>query len=417
MRFKKTGAIALLAASALVLAGCAPAQGGSSSEVDSIDYWYWIDDTTDTTIIDLADQFEDKTGIKVNLQNIPNPQFYDKLVTATAGGKGPDATHLFTPWFGKLVDANVLAPLDDFIADWDGESDVIPSMWNYVRTADGSETFALPNKQLMFLMYYRTDIFEAAGLEAPKTQEEFVEVSEKLYNPAKNQYAFDVRGGDNGQDQWSAFLVAGGAKFTNEDGTIALDSEEAKEANRKYVETFQWAPPGSIGNGVGQIKDNFTSGTAAMIINHLGASKELVGKIGEENVGVAPIPSLSGDPSDTTYQGSMNMNAVLNSSEKKDAAFEWISFLTEEKAQLDITLSTNGYLPVVKSVASDPQFADNKFMQVSFDEQRSSIAWPAVAGTTVATQQVWRPIMQKAFLGETDSDDVVVAVAEALGSQ
>lgn len=415
MRKSRLGALAAFAATALILSGCA-GDGASESEVTSIDYWYWIDDTTDTTIEDLAADFEAETGITVNLQQIPNPQFYDKLVTATAGGKGPDATHLFTPWFGKLIENGVLAPLDEYVADWEGESDVIPSMWNYVQNADQSVTYALPNKQLMFYMYYRKDLFEAAGVEAPTTQEEFVEVAEALYDPANNHYAFDIRGGDNGQDQWAAFLVAGGARFVDESGEVAFDSVEAKESNAKYVEMFEWAPPGSIGNGVGQIKDNFASGTAAMIINHLGASKELVSKVGEENVGVAPIPSTT-NPEDTTYLGSMNMNAVLASSEKQEAAFQWISYLTEEKAQLAITLSTNGYLPVVESVASDSQFAENPFMQVSFDMQKSSIAWPALPGVTVATQQVWRPIMQKAFLGEVDSDEVVIDMAEALAAK
>lgn len=420
MKLRKVIAVTVTVASALALTACggtSNAPSGASSEglsaVKSIDYWYWADDATDPTIINLAADFKQQTGITVNLQNIPNPQFYDKLVNAVAAGNGPDATHLNTTMFGQLISADVLAPLDDDIAKWAGKDDVIPSMWNYVKSADGKTSYALPNKQLMFLLYYRKDLFKAAGVDVPKTQQEFVDVAAKLTDPAHNHYAFDIRGGNNGGDQWAAFLVAGGAKFLDAKGSVVFDSNEARAANAKYVSVFPYTPPGSIGNGVGQIKDNLASGTAAMIISHIGVSKELVSKAGD-NVGVALIPSVSGDPSKTTYLGTMNMNAVLASSKKKDAAFKWISFLTETKAQLAITNSTNGYLPVVKSVATDPQYKDNQFFQVSVQEQGSSIAWPPIPGTTVASQKTWGPVMQAALLGQNPPDQVVKAIADTL---
>lgn len=414
MRKTRLAGVAVFLAAAVAIGGCGG--GGGDADASNIDYWYWSDDATDNTIVELAEEFKEQTGITVTLQQIPNPQFYDKLITATSGGQGPDATHLFTPWLGQLLENNILAKIDDQIEGWEGKDDVIPSMWNYVESPDGSGTYALPNKQLMFVLYYRKDLFDAAGVDVPATQDEFLEVAPKLYDPDNGHYAFDIRGGDNGQDQWAAFLVAGGARFVNESGQVDFDSPESKAANQKYVDMFQWAPPGSIGNGIGQVKDNLNSGTAAMVIGHIGHSTEYVTKSGEDAIGVAPIPSTTPED-ETTYLGSMNMNAVLESSDKKDAAFKWISFLTEQKAQKAITDSPDGYLPVVESVASDPDYADNPFFQVSMEEQKRSISWPALASTTVATQQVWRPIMQKAFLEDADPDDVIVAMAEALAEE
>jgi len=419
------GAVAGAVVAGVVLAGCS---GGGSPEqpVESagpgdlagteIDYWYWQDDTSDTTIQDLADKFEEETGVVVNIMDdVAQPDFFDGLVNGVAAGNAPDATHLNTNMLGQLIEAGVLEDLTDEIAAWDGAAEVTDTLWQYVENADGSARYAVPNKFLMFYMYYRADLFEAAGVEVPKTQEEFVAASKAMAAAGKDQYGFDIRGGANGQDQWAAFLVAGGAKFLDDSGQVVFDSAEAKKSNQLYVDTFESAPPGSINSGFAQIVSNFQAGTATMIINHLGSSKSLVESLGEDKVGVALIPSATGDPAQTEYMGTMNMNGVLASSDKKEAAFAWISYLAEAEAQMAIAQSPNGYLPVVTSVAEDPVFADNKFFQVSIQaSQNGTVAWPAIPGTTRATQQVWQPLFQGSLLGDNEPDEVVSGVAEAL---
>ena len=391
------------------------AQTPSGTKVTSINYWYWQDDTTDPTIKNLAAQFEQLTGIHVNIQDsISQPNFYQSLVNAIAAGNAPDATHLNTNMFGQLIKANVLEPLNTQIDAWSGKSDVIPSMWSFVTGPDGKTIYAMPNKFLMFYMYYRTDLFKAAGIAVPTTQTEFVAAAKALTIPSKNQYGFDIRGGANGQDQWAAFLVAGGAQFLDSSGKVAFSSAAAKTSNDLYISTYPYAPPGAINDGYAQITSNFEAGHAAMIINHLGLAKTL-DKWNSADTGVALIPSATGDPTKTTYMGTMNANAVLAASDKKAAAFAWVSFLAETQAQLAITLSTNGYLPVVQSVASNPQFKTNKYMQISIQAAAGSVmAWPAVAGTTVATQKTWQPLFQGALLGKNSNDAVVDGVATTL---
>jgi len=424
-------AVAALATASLLLAGCtgggaapagSPAPGGSGPadlSGTTINYWYWQDVTTDTTIQDLATKFKAETGITVNIMdNIAQPDFFDSLVNAVAAGNAPDATHLNTNMLGQMISANVLENLNDYIAGWDKASDITDTLWQYVENADGSVRYAVPNKFLMFYMYYRADLFQAAGVAVPKTQEEFVAASKAMAAYDKgNTFGFDIRGGANGQDQWAAFLVAGGAKFVDSTGTVAFDSPEARASNNLYISTFDSAPPGAINDGMPQIKANFIAGKAAMIINHLGSAKEISDALGDK-AGVALIPSATGDPSKTSYMGTMNMNGVLASSTKKDAAFKWISYLAEADAQLAIAQSPNGYLPVVSSVASDPAFANNKYFQTSIEAAKNgTVAWPPVPGTTKATQQTWQPLFQGALLGKNGNDDVVTGVAQALAGQ
>lgn len=425
---------AVTTAAALSLVGCgssdnsnasntatSSAAGASSNapagpKVTSINYWYWQDVTTDQTINNLAAEFKKKTGITVNItDSVAYPQFYDKLINSIAAGNAPDATHVNTNMLGQLEASHALAPLDTYIDSWSGKDTIADAMWSYVKSPDGKTTYAMPNKFLMFYMFYRTDIFQADGITSfPKTQAEFVEMNKKLYNPSKHQYGFDIRGGTGGQDQWAAWLAAGGAQFLDSSGNVAFNSDATKKSNDLYISMSKYAPPGAVNDGYPQILANLKSGTSAVVINHLGGAKTLDAALGDK-VGVALIPSLTGDPSQTTYMGTMNANAVLANSPKKEAAFEWISFLDSNDAQMAIANSPNGYLPVTKQAQQDPTLLANPNIAVSIEAAKGkTTSWPAIPGTTVASTKTWEPLFQGAVLGKNSNDAVIEGIANAL---
>lgn len=419
-------AMAAVAATALTLVACSTgttpatstpgATDTSGPEVTSIDYWYWQDVTTDTTIQDLADQFKAETGITVNITDgVAYPDFYNKLVSSIAAGNAPDATHLNTNMMGQLWASEAIAPLDDFITGW-GQKDTIPdSMWSYVQSPDGSATIAMPNKFLMFYMFYRKDIFADNGITTfPATQADFVAMQETLNNPDKNQYGFDIRGGAGGQDQWAAWLVAGGAQFLDSNGDVVFDSDATRKANDLYISMNENAPPGAVTDDYKAINSNLQSGTAAVVIHHLGGAKTREAALGDK-LGVALIPSLTGDPSQTTYMGTMNANAVLASSSKQQAAFDWIAFLDSNEAQLAIANSPNGYVPVTKESQADPTLLSNPNIAVTLEAaQGTTTSWPILPGTAVATTKTWGPLLQGAVLGQNSNDDVISGIAETL---
>jgi len=408
----------VLIASLAACAGASNDESQSSASGDlkgtTVNYWYWKDDTTDQTMNQLAAKFEAQTGIKVKIDDsVAQPKFYDKLVNAVAAGNPPDATQLDTNMMGKLIASNVLEDLTSQMKSWDGYDGVLPTMWPYV-TKD-KKIYAVPNKFLMFYAFYRKDIFAANGIQSfPKTQTEFLDTLKKLANPSKKQYAFDFRGGPNGQDQWAAFLVAGGAKFLDDQGNVVFDSPEARKANDIYLKTAPYGPPGAINDGFAQIIANLQSGAASIIINHLGAAKTLDKALGDK-VGVALIPSATGDPAQTTYMGTMNAEAVLAASKNKAAAQKWVEYLASNEAQVAIGKSTNGYVPVTKEAAAMPDFTSNPNIAISLEAAKHSVtSWPLLPGTTAATTKTWQPLFQGAVQGKNSGDEVIKAVAESL---
>jgi multiple sugar transport system substrate-binding protein len=407
----------------VAVAGCSSSSSGGSSNGGSgsdkgttITYWAWKDDAKSTVYETLAGQFEKETGIHVKLSlGTAYADFYQSLVNAVAAGNAPDATELNSNGLGQLSASHALASLNDQINSWQGQQAVTPTLWNFVESADGKTKYAVPFKYLMFLLLYRKDLLQAAGVTVPKTQEEFVAAVKAVTEHGGKHYGFDLRG-SNGVDQWGSFTVAGGARFVDNNGKVVFDSDPARTANKLYISTYPYCTPGCINTSSGStLVQELQSGTAAMIINHIGGARLLTDKT---NVGAAPVPSVSGDPSNTTYQGTMNMNGIIASSKHKDAAFKWISWLAQPEAQLAVAKSTEGYIPVVTSVTQDPQFKDDPFMQASLLMTKNApIAWPPLPGTAKATSQTWPPLFQGALLGKNSPDAVVKGMADALGAQ
>ena len=102
----------------------------------------------------------------------------------------------------------------------------------------------------MLYRYYRADLLKAAGVEPPKTFEEFAAAAKALTK--SDIFGFGMRGGGGGHDNWGPFVLGGGASFAK--GGMVW--EKALAANRAYVSLFRDAkvvPPSAPTDGFRQI--------------------------------------------------------------------------------------------------------------------------------------------------------------------
>lgn len=116
----------------------------------------------------IDERFTPETGISVNLELVP----LDVLVPATLAGIGPDV--ILSIDQTKMMDfamRNALVDLSEMEGFEEVTSVFYPSALEGVTWQE--QIFGLPETQYFSMMFYRTDIFEDLGLEAPKTWEEF----------------------------------------------------------------------------------------------------------------------------------------------------------------------------------------------------------------------------------------------------
>jgi len=379
-------------------------------------YWLWLDDPTEPMFDQLVKDFNaTHPGIKVEYQLVPLSEYHDKLITALAAGSGPDAGRFKDWWLGEFAKLNALEPLTNSISKWPGRGDVIENLWNTGKITVAGPVYMLPHQFITFYLYYRRDWFAEAGLKPPATFDEFLAAARKLTDPAKNQYGFGLRGGAGGQDQWLAFMVAGGARMVDAQGKVISNSPEAVNVTQWYTDLFRVhmvAPPSAPTDAYAQVLGAFQAGNTAMMAHHVGSSVLVTQKLGAANVGVLPIPAA--DATKPATMATMSGNVVFAASKQKDAAFTFISWLSETMPTDKWSGSRQGQLPALKSVARLPRYTENVFFKVSLDGANYAIAWPPLPGVGYVSAQAWQANMQRALLGQISSQDMLDEIAKAL---
>lgn len=396
-----------------LVTACGDAESTSETKGDGkITYWLWQDDATDPTWQKLADEFnKSQDEVSVTLETIPLDQYQNQLTTAAMNGTGPDAARCKDWWLGQFAPQGAISDLTKFVNDWGPKNDVVEGLWSSGMLPGKEQIYMLPHQYVTLYMYYRKDLFEAAGLSAPETQEDFLTAAERLTNDG--QYGFDVRGGAGGQDQWLAWMFAGGARIVDDEGNIVINDERAVEVNQRYlsiVNDLHAAPPGSITAAFADVKKNFASGLTAMMIHHPGSLKEMKEKFGDD-LGVVPVPS---DDSPKATLGSMSGNVILAGSKQQEAAWKWISWLTTKDPMLTMSTSPQGQLPVLQSVIEDPAFSSDPDMKVALDAIPDALTWPALEGVATLAGKDWNPTIQQAFQGELTSQEALDKMANVL---
>lgn len=78
-----------------------------------------------------------------------------------------------------LVEMGALEPLGERIDAWKGKADLLDNLLELNKGPDGQQCY-LPIRYVVLYLYYRTDLFRAAGLKPPTTCEEFRDDAIKL---------------------------------------------------------------------------------------------------------------------------------------------------------------------------------------------------------------------------------------------
>lgn len=185
-----------------LLAGCG---SSSSEEKDSsskssdgkveITFWDNYADTIHTEVYtQLIEDFEkENPDITVKYVPLPSDQAKSKYDVAIQSKSTPDCGVIYQYWMNDFVIQDALLPLDEYYADSDALLDTfVDSMKN---TAPDGKFYSLPFYVVPPALWYNTELFEAAGLEAPTTWDEVFDDVEKLTDKDNGVYGFSIRGG------------------------------------------------------------------------------------------------------------------------------------------------------------------------------------------------------------------------------
>lgn len=283
------------------------------------------------------DEFSPFTGIRLRMNVLPASQLnvgaINALMLAITAGNAPDVALTVSPItpveFAIREGVVNLASYDDYEVF---SENFLPGILIPFEYRGG--IYGLPETMDFRALFYRTDILEKIGVGLPDTWEDvYNHVLPVLYQNNMQMFI---------PNDYTTFLYQHGGEYYTDDGMrSALDTPEAYRAFRQYTEIF-------MNYGVPIFADFYNRmRTGEMPIGIAGFQEYIMLTTSAPEItgrwGIAPVPGI--EQSDGTINRSVSGIAVdasmiLNQSEKKDEAWEflkwWLSTDSQVKFARDI---------------------------------------------------------------------------------
>lgn len=251
----------------------------------------------------------------------------DKYMLALTNGTAPDVLSCALDWTTTFGNAQLLAPLDSFIQK-DGLD-----IGQYVKGAINASTvneklYALPFRSETYVLYYNKDILAAAGYtEPPKTWDEVKEIAAACTKD--DVYGYGVCGTNYGNFsfQYITMLRSSGGSILSEDASKSeLASSTAIQTAQLYKDLTQYAPASMLENDNVANRTLFASGKLAMYMSGTYDLDEILKVDPDLNFACAMVPTANGAER-SSILGGWSV-AIAESSKQKEAAWEFVKFLT-----------------------------------------------------------------------------------------
>ncbi len=350
-------AIAAVALSAL--AGCGNAATQTPQKV-TITFQHQFGDAESQKFAELVARFEAANpNIEVKTIRDNDKSYYDKLVTTILGGSAPDIARVEPPKAAQYIAAGYAAPIDQYVSSQDRQQ-FFPGTVQPL-TKDG-KLYGLPQDVAVLVLYYRTDLFQAAGISGPPQTWDELLTDAKLLTKAPDRYGIGLFGGWGAFEFYPWFWQAGGEMLKQQGGktVVAFNSPEGVAALQFWTDLenkYKVMPPGAATLAEDDVKGPFIAGKLAMFTSGSWSSDSLKKAGIDGKWAVAPLPK---GQQAASVLGGMDLIMLAQSKHKAEAG-RFLSWLMQNQIQSDWAKSL-GFLPIKQSMYADSAFKSDPLM-------------------------------------------------------
>ncbi|MFI7275022.1 extracellular solute-binding protein [Streptomyces sp. NPDC049879] len=369
----------------IALSGCSSGSddSGGSDGPRTLDVWLMRDSVSQEFQDEFTTAFEDAhPDIRLNIQIQQWNGIGERVTAALASGDAPDVIEVGNTQVAQYASSGGLTDLSDRVDDLGGE-DWLPGLAE-PGAYEGAQ-YGIPYYAANRVVIYRTDLFEAAGIDATTltTRDAWLEATEALnepegqqgvYLPGQNWYVLSGFIWDEGGDlavendgRWEGALdtpeALAGMDFYRQLQALGQGPRDSDEAEPPQVEVF-------ASQEVAQIVA--VPGGARLITEQ---NPELEGRIG-----FFPVPGITADAPGSVFTGGSDL-VIPAAAGNQDDAYTFIEELTGDDWQSRLAAAMS-YVPNKTSlsgvVADDPGTAAMAAGAASGRATPNTPTWAAV---------------------------------------
>ncbi|OES46643.1 ABC transporter substrate-binding protein [Domibacillus iocasae] len=333
------------------------ASGGGDGGKVELDFWAF----GATGYDELAKEYEkENPNVTIKFKSAETAEHHDALFTALSAGNGaPDIAMLEVDQFDRFkVAQDRFTNLYDLGAE-EVQDQYLEWKWNAGENAEGDFLFGLPTDIGPKALYYRTDVFEAAGLPTDPAEVEALINSPEAFKEAGLKIKEETGKPlvDSIEIAYRAMLDPAVDTYLNPDGELLIEEKgnAVKEAYDYAVEldeagivgkfdmwTPEWASAVNTGDFAAEIGAGWLKGWME------GNAPDAVGKFK-----VATLPKEFA----ANWGGSYI--AIPGETENAQAAYDFIEWLVSPENQLK-SFQSNGLFPSAPAVYEMEEFSSNQ---------------------------------------------------------
>ncbi|MEV7610871.1 extracellular solute-binding protein [Microbacterium sp. NPDC089320] len=360
-----------------------------------------IDPFTDTMVSSCSND-------DVTLKHDPI-DFGGQVTKTTATLAGDSGTYDILETYGFVIpgfaEEEKLVPLNDLwdkYADDYGLGEISESMVEGM-SYDG-EIYAIPMQAQMFVMAYRTDVFDDLGLEVPTTFDEMISAAEAIQAEGLMDYpiALPWLATSDVSTGFQAAMNSLGADFVNADGDVTLDGPEAKQAVEAMLALKPYMDPQVTTFDQPKVQQQMFNGTAAMSIMFSGRMIDLTlpenSKL-SDSFGFAGAPKVTADADYSYNRLSIDGWSIpFNTKLDHDMLFQMMASAVSEDAS---TASVPAAYPAREGMVTE----DNSPYGAAANDSIASAMPPIVSPVLADLTNEIRPILVEILNGNVSVDD------------
>lgn len=323
-----------------------------------------------------AEEFmKQNPNVKIEIESVPESDYFQKLLPALAAGSGPDTFQIPTGQVPAYAASGVIQQIDPRVATARQiENDFIAPAIKRLKY-DG-KYYGFPVDTQTIVLFYNPKLFKEAGLDParpPQTWDELIKYAQAIHKR-------DVKGvttqmgvatGGYGPVLVSLMIQNGAPLWDNKTQLPDFNSPQAIEALKfatDMVTTYKVEDPqfGQRYNAFRQDKLGMVFGHPAMIGSFRTTAPNLDFLVAE-----VPAPKAGGSRSTLLTSWAY----VVSSKAESEICSKWVAYLTSADAQKRWTLTT-GELPSRRALLDLPEYKSDKLLAPCMESMKKSVPAP-----------------------------------------